>query len=423
MSNRARVFVNLAVFGVVFVVMLAWAVSNVVTVDRLEDPYDLTLYADGASGVGTNAEVAYLGVHYGRVTGVDLVDGGVRMHLRIDKERDIPIGSVPRIFRKSPIGEPYIDFNPPAGLDPDTAEYYEDGDEVVDEHGEILRASVPLEFSELLRTASDLISNIEPEQAASLLDELATGLAGRGEDLHRFTTSADVLAATFAERTDALDRLAENNTRLTAVLAEHRGALGSSISDLSALAESLREASGDTEVLLSRGTALLTLAADLIEDTRPAFDCLLGNLVPVIEVGAEPDRLASLEHYLQTGPTGYERLYRTIDREPDGTWVRVNLTVSLDNPPRQFVPPLPLPTVQPRVDCPGVLPAGSRAAGAGGGTPAAAAAAAATGDFRPSDVLARSSSALPATGAAAATSIAAVLFLAAYAARRLSRQA
>ena len=409
MNEKTRVAINLAVFGVVFGAMLVWAAGNVVTVDRLERPYSLTLYSDAASGISANAEVAYLGVHYGRVTGVDLMDGGVRIDMLIDRGRQIPVGSTPRIFRKSAIGEPYIDFNPPAGFDPgaEDVQYYEDDDEVVDADGQRVLAQVPLEFSELLRSASELIGNIEPDQAASLLSELATGLEGRGEDLRRFTTAVDELSATFAERTETLDRLTENNTRLTHVLADHRGALGSTISDLALLASSLRNAAGDTQVLLDRGTDLVALAADLIEDTRPAVDCLLDDLVPVMGAAATPDRLADLEHYLQTGPTGYGLLADTVAQEADGPWVRVHLTLDLTSPPQQYVPPKPLPPIQPLVACPGVVTT------AGG--PAAPA-----GDFRPSTVLSGPGS-LPATGTAVAAGLAALLLAGAYALRRITR--
>lgn len=413
MSNRTRIFVNLVVFLFVFAVFVVWAFNNVVSWDRVEQPYTLVVHADAASGVSSNAEVAYLGVHYGQVDSVELVDGGVRIEMKIDKGRRIPIGSVPRIFRKSPIGEPYIDFHPPADLDPDTARYFEDGDEIVDTAGRPLRASVPLEFSELLRTASDLIGNIDPEQAASLLSELAVALDGRGDDLRRLTTATDRIAATFAERTDAIDRLARNNTELTELFARHRGALGSSISDLSALASSLRASSGDTEILLDRGTRLLTLAADLLEDERPAIDCLLGNLVPVMDTAATDRRLAELQRFLQTGPEGFGLLYSTIDREPDGPWARVNLTIHLDNPPRQFVPAKPLPPIQPLAGCPGVVPRGATRAADG------TIVGASSGDFDPSEVRTPSTTAaLPTTGAAAAGSIAAVLVLAAWASRR-----
>lgn len=403
MSNKVRIYINLAVFGAVFGAMIVWALGNVVSLDRVEQPYDLVVMADAASGVGPDAEVAYLGVHYGRVADVELVDGGVRLALKIDRDRHIPEGSTPRIFRKSPIGEPYIDFQPPAGYDPATAEYFEDDDEVP------IRATVPLEFSELLRTASELIGNIDPASAGVVIDELAAALEGRGEDLNRLTLATDELAATFADRTEALDRLAANNTRLTAVLADHRGALGSTITDLSLLAESLRSASGDTAVLLDRGTALLAATADLIEDARPSIDCLLDDLVPFMDISATPERLAGLETLLQDGPGAYALFATTVDEEPDGPWARVNLEINLSSPPEQYVPPLELPAVPALVACPGVV-----AAGSGTGGPA-------TG-FRPSDVLPTAGGGrLPATGAAAAGAIAAVLLLAAVALRRMSR--
>ncbi len=41
-------------------------------------------------------------------------------------------------------------------------------------------------------------------------------------------------------------------------------------------------------MLLDRGTRLLTLAADLVEDGRPAIDCLFGDLVPVMDAELLP---------------------------------------------------------------------------------------------------------------------------------------
>lgn len=407
MSNKVRIYINLGVFLAVFGVMIAWALQNVVSLDRVEQPYDLVVMADAASGVSANAEVAYLGVHYGRVASVELVDGGVQLNLKIDRGRRIPAGSTPRIFRKSPIGEPYIDFQPPDGFVPEGAEYFADGELVP------IRASVPLEFSELLRTASELIGNIDPVQAGDVLDELAAALDGRGEDLRRLTEATDQLAGTFADRTEALDRLAENNTRLTAVLADHRGALGSTITDLSLLAESLRAASGDTAVLLDRGTALLATTADLIADARPSIDCFLDDLVPVMGTTSTDARLAGLTRLLQDGPGAFGLFATTIDQEPDGPWARVNLEVDLQHPPDQYVPALELPAVNPLVACPGVVAAGSSTA-----VPSTV--------FRPSDVLPSSSgspASLPTTGAAAAGAIAAVLLLAAVTLHRLSRVA
>lgn len=406
-----RILANLVVFVTVFLVMCVWAARNVVTFDAIEGPYEIDIELQAASGIAPGAEVAYLGVNYGRVGDIELVDGGVRATLKIDDGREIPEGSIASVFRKSAIGEPYIDFQPPEDFDFEGAEeddFYRPGDVVPVED-----TRTPIEFSELLRTASALISEIEPERAATLLHELALALDGRGDDLREMTEASDTLAATFAERTDALDRLAENNTRLTRVLAEHRSSFGQSVSDLAALAESLRNASGDTEVLLDRGTALLAQVGDLVSDIRPSLDCTLSNIVVVNERSAAPQQLDNLALHLDIGPAAYAQFATTQDMEVDGPWVRVHLTSSPSNPARQYEPPLELPQVPVVPSCPGVRAASTSTAVPG------------TTDFRPADVLANpgGASALPATGAGVAASGAVVAALAAFAVRRVTRRA
>ena len=163
-----RTVVNLVFFLLVFFYMCFWAVNNIVTVDAIEKPYTLTGDFAAASGVQPNAEVAYLGVHYGQVSSVERETGGVKITMKIDRNRkDIPKTSVARIFRKSAVGEPYIDFKPDDGFDPKRAQpndYLKDGDHVARD-----RTSNPLEFSELLRSAAALLHNIDPDKAGSLI--------------------------------------------------------------------------------------------------------------------------------------------------------------------------------------------------------------------------------------------------------------
>lgn len=402
-----RIVANLLVFLAVFLVMCVWAIRNVVTIDAIEGPYSMEVDLAAASGLAADAEVAYLGVHYGRVGDIELSDGGVRAELKIDDGKRIPRGSVARVFRKSAIGEPYIDFQPPEDFDFDGADeddYYAAGDVVPVED-----TRTPIEFSELLRTASDVISSIEPERIATVLHELAVALEGRGEDLRTLTEGADRLAATFAERTDTLDRLAVNNTRLTSVLTDHRSSLGQTITDLAALSESLRNASGDTRVLLDRGTALLDEVASLVADTRPALDCILDDLGTITVRSAEDEQIEKFAHHLDVGPAAYALFGTTRDIEPDGPWVRVNLLLHPGDPAKQHDPPLELPPVPEITDCPDVRQAA--------GSPAVP-----TGDFRPADVIGAPRS-LPATGAGAAALGAGALAAVGLAVRRLSREA
>lgn len=342
--NR-RVTINLAFFSGVFVLMLWWAINNVVTVDAIEKPYSIQADFAQAAGVRKDAEVTYLGVHYGRVSSVALREGGVRVSMKIDKGRELPAGAIARIFRKSAIGEPYIDFTPPKGEDPPKGTIRA-GDLVPQ-----ARTTVPLEFSELLRSAGALVGSIEPEDAGSLVHELALGLAGRGEDLRDLTTGFDQLSATFAERTDELDRLAENSTRITNVLADHRLSIGRSITNLRAVADSLRNSRGDLEALFRDGPGFLTATANLVAEQKANLDCLLTDLAPVLRLAATPEHRQGLATLLEQGPQGFGYVFSAVDREPDGPWIRVNLALPVGGTDPKIYSPRPslpvVPTVSP----------------------------------------------------------------------------
>ncbi len=360
--NR-RVFINLVFFNLVFGVMLLWAVNNIVTIDAVERPYTITGDFAQAAGVGPDAEVTYLGVHYGRVSKVERRTGGVHISMKIDRNKDIPAGSIARIFRKSAIGEPYVDFAPPEPFDEDAGNIRK-GENIPQE-----RTTVPLEFSELLRSASAVVSSIDPQAAGSLVHELALGLDGRGQDLRDLTTSFDALTATFASRTDALDRLAENNTRITRVLADHRLSIGRSISNLRAVGEALRNARGDLQTLLAEGPGFLTVTADLVAEQKQNLDCLLHDLAPVLSMTAtHVDDLSAL---LRDGPTGFGYVFSAIDREPDGPWIRVNLTLPVGGTdPKIYSPRATLPVVPTISPCSSTLRAATVASAAPSGPPA-----------------------------------------------------
>jgi phospholipid/cholesterol/gamma-HCH transport system substrate-binding protein len=343
MSRRTAV--NLVFFLGVFALLMGWAARSIVTIDRIERPYQISATFEQAAGVRADSEVTYLGVHYGRVAGVDRLDGsdggdaGVQVTMKVDRGREIPEGSIARVFRKSAIGEPYIDFVPPDGYD-GGGPYLAAGD-----HIPIEDTSVPLEFSELLKSASALISGIDPDDARIVVHELALALDGRGESLRQLTQAADELTSSFVTRTDELDRLATNNTRLTRIFAEHRSSLGSSITNLRLLADTLERSRGDLAVVLDEGSELLGTAAELVADEKGNLDCILGNAERLIDLASSDQQLANLTKMLDEGPTSFRYVWLTRDDEPDGVWVRVNLLVEPENPPDHYVPERQLPTV------------------------------------------------------------------------------
>lgn len=395
--NR-RVLLNLLTFTVASIAMVGWAVSNVVSVDRLEKPYPLTVELANSFGVGANAEVTYLGVSFGSIAGVEAVPGGVVLTMKIERDKQIPAGSTAHVLRKSVIGEPYIDFSPP----PDyggNGPYYQAGERVPKE-----RTTIPLEFSELLRSANALLASVPPEDVTTLLDEGATALQGRVDSLRTLAEAGDRLSASLAARSEVLDRLATNGTRLTSVVADHRHSLGDSLSDLRVLAETLEEARGDTSVLLDQGSTVMTQLADLVAKHKGNLDCDLKTLELVTDVANTDRRIKGLGVLLDVGPKAFNQVWDATDVEPDGNrWIRVG-SVFPPEKPVQYVPPKVLPQV-PQV---GPCVSGLRPVSTAG------AAVATTGVPR--------SGTLPATGGTTAAVGGAVLVLAALLAWRLRLQ-
>jgi phospholipid/cholesterol/gamma-HCH transport system substrate-binding protein len=400
-----RILVNLIFFLGVFFVMLTWAVQNIVSIRAIDQPYAIKGEFVAASGVMPNAEVAYLGVHYGRVTKVERQPEKVLITMDIDKGKHIPKHSLARIFRKSAIGEPYIDFQPPKDFNFTTAgtgDYINKGDVVPMEE-----TRNPLEFSELLRSAGALLSHIDPERAGTLVHELALALNGRGDSLRTLTKSTDTLAATFAQKTDVLDRLATNNTKLTGVFAAHATDLGSSITNLKLLADSLKNANGNTAVLLDQGSELMGQLAELVASEKTSLDCTLRDLGNLIDITSTPARLAGTSNLLDNGPLAFGQVYGSRDVLPDGVWVRVNLLASPANPPAKYDPPHELPAVPQVAPCTSTIGALSHGP-----------------DFVPSQSSGQPQArSLPATGGAAIAGVAAMLLAAGFAFRWVSRAA
>ncbi len=140
-------------FAALSLVMVGWVVRNVVTIRPIERPYTLRGEFAATGGVARNAEVTYLGVPVGTVTGVERITGGVLVSMDIDRGFDIPLGATANIQRKSAIGEPIVDFRPPPGQgDGGPSMPKSSTDFVVP----MDQTTVPLELSELLRSASRL---------------------------------------------------------------------------------------------------------------------------------------------------------------------------------------------------------------------------------------------------------------------------
>ena len=94
-----RTVANLVTFFVVASVFFFWAVNSLVKVDRINQPYHVKADFAQAVGVLPGAEVDYLGVPYGTVAQVKRITDGVRINMKIDHGKNVPMHSTAAIFR------------------------------------------------------------------------------------------------------------------------------------------------------------------------------------------------------------------------------------------------------------------------------------------------------------------------------------
>jgi phospholipid/cholesterol/gamma-HCH transport system substrate-binding protein len=342
-----RTVANLVTFFVVSSIFLFWAISSLVKIDRINQPYRMKADFAQAVGVLPGAEVDYLGVTYGTVSQVSRITDGVRITMKIDHGKNVPMHSTAAIFRKSALGEQYVEFDPPQGYGGGGPYYPKDA--LIPKSS----TSVPLEFSELLKSASRLLSAIPPDAANTLVHEGAVGLQGRADSLQQLASAGDRISQMLVERSAALDRLATNNTRLTKVVTEHRDSLGNSLTELRQVAESLKNARGDTGVLLQRGAQLLAQTDAIVAAHKGDLDCDLKTLELVTDVTTTPQRLDGLRTILTVSPITFDQLWDATDLPAPGDpiggvtrWLRVGLMLNPTyHPAPQYSPPHELPAV------------------------------------------------------------------------------
>jgi phospholipid/cholesterol/gamma-HCH transport system substrate-binding protein len=344
--NR-RIVANLAVFALISGAFVYWALANILHVNAIEHPFTVKVDFPAAFGVLKNSEVTYLGTQIGDVRTTKRIPGGVEVIMQLRHGTRVPYGAFAHIARKSAIGEPYVDFTPAPGSD-GGGPFLRPGDTIP-----VGRTAVPIEFADMLRAASRLVSAIPAADAHTLIHELAIGLHGRTDDLRTIAEDGDRLASALADRTATLDRLASNNTRLTAVVAAHSGSLTQTLADLRAVSASLKNAKGDIGPLLDRGNALLADLVPLVRDHRGDLSCLLGTVGRVVDVTTTPARIEGLKTTLDGLPAAFDDVFAATDVETlNGAkrrWVRVGFLENTSSPPPQFLPAKPTPPPVPAV--------------------------------------------------------------------------
>jgi phospholipid/cholesterol/gamma-HCH transport system substrate-binding protein len=149
-------------------------------------------------GLFEGSAVTYRGVKVGKVTAINLGADGVVATVALTSTDRIPVRSIAKVRSLSPVGEQYLDFQPQTGSGP----YLEDGAVVP-----ATATDLPKTLASTVISVNKLLGQVDDQQLHTLLSELATGLAGTGQEVGQLV---DQGAALLAE----LDRVWPQTSRL-----------------------------------------------------------------------------------------------------------------------------------------------------------------------------------------------------------------
>jgi phospholipid/cholesterol/gamma-HCH transport system substrate-binding protein len=357
--KRSRVRLNLLFFLVLFALLLVEATRGIINVGQISHPYQLSAVFTDANGVVTHDEVDYLGVPYGEVASVarDPGAGGAVVKMAMTKGHQIPTGSIAHLDLKSTIGEQYINFEPPVGYTGSHGPYYPAGYQIP-----VTNTTTPVQFSELLKSATTLLQSIPADQLQSLVANLSVALQGTADSLRLMVQSGDRLSGALVSKTQAIDQLITNSTQLVHVVTAHRASLDQSLVDLTQVAATLQSIQPTTNKLLDTANPLLASVASLVAAAQGNVDCTLKGLNPLLDLTSTPLKLKELVTLLDVGPQAFAGINDSVDfdRGPSGTgltgaWLRVGVTLNSNNPAVLYNPVHTFPLPQAIPSCTSVL--------------------------------------------------------------------
>lgn len=233
------------------------------------------------------SDVRTKGVEIGKVTNIELVDRHARLTLQIEAHYKIPKNAVARVELKTPLGAKYVDLEFPAGA---PGPYLADGDSLDEGH-------VGPELEDLLADGVKVLDAFDPDDAGTIVTELADASRGRGETIARGLRANAELSSLFAA---TLDPQLETFRNFDTIFS----ALDTRAEDFNALADALNEgapvyASAEAQAELDRVLNNLVPFAndfgDLLIYNKADWDRMMDYGDPVLQTVADrPDGLADL---------------------------------------------------------------------------------------------------------------------------------
>ena len=199
---RDRLWLSLAGVLAILALTLVYLFESVLDRPLLHGTTTVRVEMAATGGLFEGSAVTYRGVKVGKVRSINLSATGVVATISLTSTDRIPLRSVAEVRSLSPVGEQYLDFQPQTERGP----YLEDGSVVP-----ATATDLPTTLASTVISVNKLLGQVDDEELHTLLSELATGLAGTGEDVGRLVDQGAALLAELDGLWPETSRLIDNS--------------------------------------------------------------------------------------------------------------------------------------------------------------------------------------------------------------------
>lgn len=296
--------VRLSIFSVVlliFTVMIIVVFGQM----RFDRTNGYSAEFSNISGLRAGQFVRASGVVVGKVSSVQLVDGGKRARVEFNVDRSVPLyqSTTAQIRYLDLIGNRYLELKRGQG---------EGADKVLPPGGFIplSRTQPALDLDALIGGFKPLFRALDPQKVNTIATALVTVFQGQGGTINDILDQTAQLTSQLGERDQAIGEVIKNLNTVLDTTVRHRQQFDQTINNLEVLITGLKD-HGDQ---LAGGTAHISNAAGTVADLLAEDRSLLHKTLNYLDAVQQPliDQQDQLQDYLKKVPTALNMIGRAI---------------------------------------------------------------------------------------------------------------
>lgn len=296
--------VRLSIFSVVlliFTVMIIVVFGQM----RFDRTNGYSAEFSNISGLRAGQFVRASGVEVGKVSSVQLVDGGKRARVEFNVNRSVPLyqSTTAQIRYLDLIGNRYLELKRGQG---------EGADKVLPPGGFIplSRTQPALDLDALIGGFKPLFRALDPQKVNTIATALVTVFQGQGGTINDILDQTAQLTSQLGERDQAIGEVIKNLNTVLDTTVRHRQQFDQTINNLEVLITGLKD-HGDQ---LAGGTAHISNAAGTVADLLAEDRSLLHKTLNYLDAVQQPliDQQDQLQDYLKKVPTALNMIGRAI---------------------------------------------------------------------------------------------------------------